>query len=168
MMATTSRAVLVVGVDLTDVSEHLVRTARALARTVDEADIHFVHVVPPPPLTLVPSDVLLATTLDGDDRVDEARAALEDMCASVADDVRVKIFVHTPIGRPFDALAEIARRVNANLIVVEAHDHTRESALRRAFHRSVAARLARSGPCSVLTVRPRGVAWSSAHAGAAS
>ena len=46
-----TRIVLVVGVDLSDVSEHLRLTkARDLVRTVDIAELHVVHVVRPEPL----------------------------------------------------------------------------------------------------------------------
>ena len=41
------RIVLVVGLDLSDVSEHLLLTARNLVRSVDEAELHLVHVVHP-------------------------------------------------------------------------------------------------------------------------
>ena len=42
-----SRIVLVVGVDLSDVSEHLLTQTRALVRPVDDAEVHVVHVVHP-------------------------------------------------------------------------------------------------------------------------
>src|SRR4029077_517341 len=40
-----TRLVLVVGVDLSEVSPHLLATARSLVRSVDEAEMHVVHVV---------------------------------------------------------------------------------------------------------------------------
>ncbi len=46
-----SRIVLVVGVDLSDVSEHLLAQARALIGPVDEAETHVVHVVHPDSFT---------------------------------------------------------------------------------------------------------------------
>jgi nucleotide-binding universal stress UspA family protein len=147
-----SRAVVVVGVDFTDVSEHLVRTARSLAGTVDEAELHFVHVVAPPGMAILASDVLNAAILE-DETVNAARAALQRICSPVADDVRVDVFVHTPVGRTCESLTEMARRLGADLIVVEAHDHSHDSALSRVFHRSTAGQLARRAPCSVLTVR---------------
>jgi nucleotide-binding universal stress UspA family protein len=114
-----------------------------------------VRLVPPPPVSMRVPGMIPAAMFDSEDRAGEARAELERICTSVADDVRVSIFVHTPIGRPGEVLAEIARQLEASLIVVEAHDHEHDSKLRRAFHRSVAARLSREAPCSVLTVRPR-------------
>jgi nucleotide-binding universal stress UspA family protein len=150
-----SRAVLVVGVDFTDVSEHLVKTAQALAGTVDEAELHFVHVVPPPPLAILTSDALNAAMFVESGTVDAARGALERMRDLIADDASLRIFVHTPVGRTCESLSEIARRLEADLVIVEAHDHSRDSALHWVFHRSTAAQLARSAPCSVLTVRTR-------------
>ena len=152
---TKSRAVLVVGVDFTDVSEHLVHTARALARTVDEAELHFVHVVAPPSVAILSSESLSTAMFVEGEEVDAARGALVRMCSLVSDDACVQVFVHTPVGRTCESLTEIARRLEADLVVVEAHDHSRQSPLRRVFHRSTAAQLARSAPCSVLTVRTR-------------
>jgi hypothetical protein len=46
-----SRIVIVVGVDLSNVSEHLLEQTRTLIRPVDEAEVHVVRVVrPEPPL----------------------------------------------------------------------------------------------------------------------
>ncbi len=149
-----SRAVLVVGVDFTDVSEHLVRTAWALARTVDEAHLHFVHVVPPP-MAIVAGEALNAAIFVENETVNAARNTLERMCNLLDDDANMQIFVHTPIGRTCESLSEIARRLEADLVVVEAHDHSHRSALRWVFHRSTAAELVRTAPCSVLTVRAR-------------
>jgi nucleotide-binding universal stress UspA family protein len=149
-----SRAVLVVGVDFTDVSEHLVRTARALARTVEEAELHFVHVIAPH-MVILASDAMNGAMLVENETVNAARGTLERICSLIEDDVSVEIFVHTPVGRTCESLSEIARRLEADLVVVEAHDHSRRSVLRSVFHRSTAAELARTAPCSVLTVRAR-------------
>jgi nucleotide-binding universal stress UspA family protein len=58
--------------------------------------------------------------------------------------------IHVPVGPAADTLARVARLVNADVIVIEAHEHTW---VHRAFHRSVVARIARNAPCSVLTLR---------------
>jgi nucleotide-binding universal stress UspA family protein len=58
------------------------------------------------------------------------------------------VVVHTPAGRPAEQIVRVARAVGADAIVVEALDHHTG-----AFHRSTVAELARSAPCSVVTIR---------------
>jgi nucleotide-binding universal stress UspA family protein len=157
--------VLVVGVDFTDVSEHLVQTAWSLARTADEAELHFVHVVRPPMSLLMPESVHVGTFVE-DRMVEAARAELLQMCCPTDSDGDIEVYVHTPIGRVGVSLAEIAQRLGADLIVVEAHDHSRDSALHWVFHGSTAAWLARSAHCSVLTVRAKHSVPGGAPAGA--
>ena len=151
-----SHAVLVVGVDFTDVSEHLVKTVRSLIRTVDEAELHFVHVVHPPRTTLLAADALGAAMQREVDSLNAARREIVRMCGALAGDAGVQVFAHTPVGDACESLAEIAGRLRADLVVVEAHDHSQQSALTRVFRRSTVGRLARSAPCSVLTVRAPG------------
>ena len=49
-----------------------------------------------------------------------------------------------------EASPDLAREVGAGIVIVEAHDRPWRA---RLFHRSVAARIGREAPCSVLMVR---------------
>lgn len=145
-----NRFVVVVGVDLSDVSEHLLMTARDFVRVSRNAEIHIIHVIAP---TVIPALAFDATPMGdyGDDhRVRLAREKLDRLCARVADGISARVVVHVAIGRPTDEIANLAEAVGANVIVIESH--TRHG-LARVFHRSVAATLAERAPCSVLTVR---------------
>jgi nucleotide-binding universal stress UspA family protein len=142
--------VVVVGVDLSDVSEHLLSRARDLVCRVDDAALHIVHVMPVP-LSWVPVDSTLpSAAIATTSRVEEARRDLQALCDAVLEGSRARVVLHTPVGRAADEIIRIARQVGADVIVVEVHDH---HGMSRMFHHSVVARIARNGPCSVLAIR---------------
>lgn len=146
-----SRIVLVVGVDLSEVSEHLLTKARDLVRAVDIAELHVVHVVRPEPLRERLAEPVLSPEGPGTKALREsAHWELERLCRSIVGESGAKWTIHVPVGPPADTLARVARLVNADVIVIEAHEHTW---VHRAFHRSIVARVARNAPCSVLTLR---------------
>jgi nucleotide-binding universal stress UspA family protein len=82
-----------------------------------------------------------------------ARWQLDRLCETLAQRWRVRWLVHTPVGHTADELTRIACDVDADVVVIEAHDRSRPP-MRRAFHRSVVARITQIAPCSVLTIRP--------------
>jgi nucleotide-binding universal stress UspA family protein len=145
-----SRIVLVVGVDLSDVSEHLLAKKRDLAGSVDEVELHVVHVIHPE--SLRERLAMPGQGLETRDQRDSARWRLDRLCETIAQDSRARWLVHTPVGHAADELTRIARDVHADVVVIEAHDHSRPT-MRRVFHRSVVARIAKIAPCSVLTIR---------------
>jgi len=146
-----SRIVLVVGVDLSDVSEHLLGKARDLVHSVDDAELHVVHVVHPEPLRERLSEPIRSEGVAWRARVTHyARWELQRLCERIVHGSNARFTMHTPVGRAADELARIARDVGADVIVVEAHDHAHTRGM---FHRSVVARIAATAPCSVLTIR---------------
>ena len=149
----TDKIVLVVGVDLSDLSEHLVRTTRGLLGSGENAEIHLVHVLTP---QYMPNEVMTALPALGPSaRVAAARAEerIEVLARELAAITAANVECYVAMGDPAAEIITIAERVAADVIVIEAHGR---HGLRRIFHRSVAARLARDAPCSVLTIRPRG------------
>ncbi|MGH7436479.1 MAG: universal stress protein [Polyangiaceae bacterium] len=132
------RLVLVVGVDLSDVSEHVLAQTRTLIRPFDLVEVHVVHVINREPLASAGAEYAIS----------ELRR-LCDHFGQGARPGRADVFVHTPAGDPAAELLEVASRVNADMIVVEAHDPSRH----RFWHRSILPRLVRSAPCTVLTIR---------------
>jgi nucleotide-binding universal stress UspA family protein len=153
-----SRIVLVVGVDMSNVSEHLLTQTRALIRPVDEAEVHVVHVVSPEPplLRLVrPSDAKDAGAVY---QVEHAQSVLERLSNSLVLTPSTRVIMHTPVGNAADQLTRIAAQVGADILVVEAHEHDGREPFRM-FHRSVVDQIASTAPCTVLTIRkPRPVA----------
>jgi nucleotide-binding universal stress UspA family protein len=150
--AQPSRIVVLVGVDMSDVSEHLLTQTRAIIRPVEEAEIHVVHVVSPEPpfLRLVrPSDEKDAGSVY---EVERAQAALEGLVGSLGDDPKTRVFLHTPVGAAVNELTRIASEVGADILVIEAHEHDSRDPLRM-FRRSVVDHIASTAPCTVLTIR---------------
>jgi nucleotide-binding universal stress UspA family protein len=153
-----TRIVIVVGVDLSNISEHLLEQTRSLIRPVDEAEVHVVRVVRPelPLLRLVrPREEKDAGVSH---EVESAQWALERLSGALTHNPRTRVIMHTPVGDAAVELTRISATVGADLIVIEAHEHDgREPS--RMFHRSVVDLIASTAPCSVLTIRkPRRVA----------
>jgi nucleotide-binding universal stress UspA family protein len=146
------RLVVVVGVDLTDVSEHLMVTARNLVHSARDAELHVVHVVPPEALSLRLAEPLGSFGIADRAQVEAAQWQLQRLCDDIVRAANVRAVVHTPVGSAARELLRIASDVRANVIVVEAHERR---GLRRALHRSLVARVARSAPCSVLAIHRR-------------
>lgn len=147
-----SRIIVVVGIDLTNVSAHLLDQTAALVRTVDEPEIHVVHVVEPesPVYRVVrPADAKDAGAVY---RVEHAQEVVERLCASLRQTPRARVIMHTPVGDPAVELARIAGEVGADVLVVEAHAQHRHA---RIFHRSLVNQVANIAPCTVLTIRAR-------------
>jgi nucleotide-binding universal stress UspA family protein len=147
-----SRILLVVGVDLSDVSEHLLAQTRALIRPVDEAEVHIVHVVHPDPLREQIERPVHSADICARSHVEYAKWELQRLCGTLGLGPRTRVVVHTPIGEAAKELKRIAAEVRADMIVVEAHEHDAREP-RRVFHRSVVDRIASSAPCTVLTIR---------------
>jgi nucleotide-binding universal stress UspA family protein len=148
----SGRIVLVVGVDLTDISEQLLATAKDLVRYALEAEIHVVHVVAPESLAMRLEEPVGSVGIADRAHVESAQFLLRRLRDSVLGPANLRVIVHTPVGAATRELTRIARDVNADVLVVEAHDHKRPP---WSLHRSVTGRLAKTAPCSVLAVRRR-------------
>jgi nucleotide-binding universal stress UspA family protein len=154
MVNELQKTVLAVGVDLTDVSDHLIRTTRGLVGRAEDFEIHLIHVIGP---EYMPAGVADAFTPIGPGMqlsISKAEASIEQLAREVAAMVRCNIECHIAVGDPAREICRITEQIKADMLIVEAHGRT---GLKRVFHRSVAARLSRMAPCSVLTVRPKGV-----------
>jgi nucleotide-binding universal stress UspA family protein len=144
-----SRIVLVVGVDLSELSEHVLTTAHNLVRAMDEAELHLVHVVHREGVTQLLAEPIRSPGMIERANAEGARWELERLRDSVLLGSHVRVVVHTPVGNAADELARIASEVDADVIVVEAH----HAGARWGFHRSIVARISKIAPCSVLALR---------------
>jgi nucleotide-binding universal stress UspA family protein len=149
---TLGRAVVVVGVDLSDVSEHLLINARDLVRTVDDVEFHVVHVIRPESLRERLTEPIRSPASHAAERsqIESARWQLQRMCVELLHRPGAKWFVHTPVGDASAQLSDLARTVGADVIIVEAHDHPSRG---RLFHRSAVRRIFQDAPCSVISIR---------------
>ncbi len=147
-----SRIVLVVGVDFTDSSDYALTLAKDLTRIAgSDAEVHVTHVIGPPVIPDAVADVLPGLGIDSG-----AIRALQDrtgaLCARLGEGTPMHFIPHVRIGETAAELADLAREIHADLIVVGARAR---KGLPRALHRTMGARLARRAPCSVLTARPK-------------
>jgi nucleotide-binding universal stress UspA family protein len=151
---TASHAVVVVGVDLSDVSEHLLSNARDLVRTVDDAELHVVHVIRPESLRERLAEPVRSVHTSERAHAESANWQLLRLCEAIVQGSGVRWFVHTPVGDAAEQIVQMARGVRADIIVLEAHEH---GARGRLFHRSAVARIFEGAPCSVLAIRKKAV-----------
>jgi nucleotide-binding universal stress UspA family protein len=146
-----SRIVLVVGLDLSELSEHLLAVARDLAAWADKGELHVVHVVPPQPLRERLGEPVHSDEDPGLLALKEAAwCELESLCRHVVEGSPAHWTVHVRVGRAGDELARVAKDVGADFVIVEAHGRPASHWM---FQRSVVARTARCSPCPVLTIR---------------
>jgi nucleotide-binding universal stress UspA family protein len=140
--AQADRVIMVVGVDFTDASEYALRLATNLLRSAGpRAELHLVHVTVPPyrPAAhggdgpaFVPSE-----------SPDSVRNRLLAAYFRSGHDVTASVIPHARVGDATREIADLAREVNADLIVIGAH---KRKGLARALHRSTYARIVRMAP----------------------
>ena len=130
-------------VDFSASSRGAVQYALALAQQY-EAQLCLLHVIKP-----YQADLLVDTTESQRD----VRVAAHQSLAKLADATK-KAWPHTGRelrrGHPVDTITALAKRTNADLIVMGTHGR---SGVTRAILGSVAERVVRHAPCSVLVVR---------------
>jgi nucleotide-binding universal stress UspA family protein len=145
-----SHIVVVVGVDLSDVSNHVLARAGDLVRSIDDAQLHVVHVVQPQPILDLLVKPGIRAGMGTHDYAQAVHRQLQGLCDSVLPRSPARVVLHTPVGRPAEELTRIARETAADIVVLEVHDHGP-----RLFHHAVVADIARTAPCSVLAIRGR-------------
>lgn len=137
---------IVVGCDFSSLGQLAVRTALALARNVNAARVHLVHVIPrsvtsvPYPMSFAPADMI---SLEDRHRED----ALKRLERVTAKDV--EITREARVGVPARDLAAAAADIRADLIIVASHGY---GAVERALYGSVTSALLRISKCPVLVV----------------
>jgi len=128
------------------------RTALAWARQRG-ARLHLVHVMTPPVMLL--EDSFLSARSWRRLEAEGLRAARRRLAMLRTRARRAGVAVSATVVRnavPFEAIARVAKRVDADLVVVGTHGRT---GLARVALGSVAERVVALAPCPVLTVRGR-------------
>jgi nucleotide-binding universal stress UspA family protein len=148
----TPRYAVVTGVDYSELSRLALGTALVLAEK-RRGVLHAITVAegygPPLPADLMNEEKRLfveaaARTL---------RAHVEEQAAAVLGDPSVvRIEIHSEIGNPADQIDALARKVNADLIVIGIAGRR---GITEALMGSAAERILRHAACSVLVVRPK-------------
>lgn len=144
---------LVIATTLTPESDAVVRTGAAIARTTG-AEVWLVHACAPPAF---PSEIGGADLAWTEIELRELRERLEEQArrtglAELAGFSASRI--HLGLGVPYREILEVARRSEADLIVLGAAEG---GALRRVLLGSTADRVIRKASCPVLVLRPEAV-----------
>jgi nucleotide-binding universal stress UspA family protein len=138
---------IIVPFDFSEPSTRAVDMAIELAG--QSAELHVIHVIVPTP-TLISLDPGIPTLLSNDmERVDEAANHMEKLFAGGK---YSGLKQHCLIGDPGSEIVNLAKRVQADLIVIPSHGRT---GLKRLFLGSVAERVLRLAECPVLVLRDK-------------
>ena len=137
-------ATIVVPVDFSDAAWGAVQTAAGLARGAEA--LHLVHVLPP---NLMGPDAPFLDAGDPGDLLADARRLITERLDSLGLG-GAHVHVSLAPGNPAATIAEAARAVGAELVVLPSHGHT---GLLRLALGSVAERVVRLSPCPVLVLR---------------
>jgi len=140
---------IVVGNDFSEASGFAFDQAVRVARRIPDSDIHVVNVI------------------DGEASAERAqgvaarlRVYLEEKVEAIGGLERQAVGIHVRCGQPARELAQLARDVGADLLVVGAHKRPH---LRRLVLGSVAERVLLAAPCPVFVAGPMPVAHDAAH-----
>lgn len=139
---------ILVATDFSPLSLVALETAHQLAKAAAAAELHLVHVVPPPPESTMRYALTEAQRRDYIDALmDDAKVRLSRLKVPELPGVQVSRAVR--FGVPARELAGEARGVRADLVVLSSHGY---GSVRRAVLGSVASALIRVSECPVLVV----------------
>jgi nucleotide-binding universal stress UspA family protein len=145
---------IVVGVDFDICGDDAVIEALRLINSGWASELHAVHVLDP---VQVVDDPALPAMLTEERILEDAPDAVRRRMREVAQDAGLAfpeqvLAVHARLGKPADALQQVAVDYDADLIVVGIH---KRCGLDRVLLGSVAQELVRSASCPVLVARPK-------------
>lgn len=149
MTDTDTPFVILVAHDFSEHSRRALSAAKGLALRSGNAELHVVHVVPPPVgnAAVVGSADMAATFTD---TLNRTRKEVEEACTDVSKGLADRVYGHVRTGKASREITEVGKQIAADLIVVGTHGRT---GLARALLGSVAEEVVRHSPCNVLTVR---------------
>lgn len=140
---------IVVGNDFSEASGFAFDQAALVARRISGSDLHVVHVI------------------DGEaseertkQRALQLRVYLEEKVRAIGGLERQAVGIHVRCGRPARELAQLAKDVGADLLVVGTHKGPH---LKQLIVGSVAERVLLAAPCPVFVAGPMPVAHDTAH-----
>lgn len=152
-MSKTNRQVMIVPVDFSTPS------LRALSWAFDHAKqhpsiVHIIHVVE----RTVRLSELISTDIESlRVELEDVKHAVADQLATVAPDAETRaqigeVSTHVFVGRPAEEITHFAEQLHADLIVMGTHGHT---GMKRILLGSVAERVVREAPCTVVCVKAK-------------
>jgi nucleotide-binding universal stress UspA family protein len=139
---------ILVPLDFSPASAEVLDYAVSMAKGLHAA-IHLVHVYPPDETSSTPgAGHLLLQSAEAIERLNEELTGIHRKHASKFCPENC----HIRAGRPYEQIINLAREINADLIVLSTRGH---SGLKHLLLGSTAERVVRSAPCPVLVVRKR-------------
>jgi nucleotide-binding universal stress UspA family protein len=139
---------IVIAVDSSTGSAHVVATAARLSRAVPAATLHIVHVFKTSRFDHARAGV---PRISPDDAIADGKEQLEAHVRKARAQCRNEVVGHFLIGDPLSEILKILDQTKADLLVVGTHDY-------RGFERmllgSTSESLMRKAHCSTLIVRP--------------
>ncbi|MGZ3421593.1 MAG: universal stress protein [Polyangiales bacterium] len=132
--------IIVVGLEDGPFGTEVLRTALDVASDAEDCEVHAIHV-----------GIDDSYGADANARTPRELEHLRAVIASEIEGRKARVFVHTNVGDPARQIARLAEKLGADLVVVGTHV---DSAIEQLLLGSVAGRVLRKAPCSVLVVRP--------------
>jgi nucleotide-binding universal stress UspA family protein len=140
--------IVLAAVDTSTLASRVVETAARLARrTWPNSQLHVLHVFRSSPVDR-PAQAGIRT----EDLVAEAQSHLDHHVRMARRQCPAPVTGHLAAGDPVDEILKRARSLNADLLVIGTHDKV---GLERFLLGSVADKVAKRAPCSVLIVRQK-------------
>jgi nucleotide-binding universal stress UspA family protein len=154
MISTQPRAhsVVLAAVDGSEQEHEVVRAAANLARSIENGELHIVHVVEdlPPPVMLVPRPMGLGITTA--EIVSSARKRLDATSRDARALFAGRIVGHLTAGSAWKQILQVALDVQADVVLVGTHGR---SGIKRMLLGSVAEAVVRKASCPVIVVRAK-------------
>ncbi len=143
---------IVCATDFSDPSKLALDTALDVAKRLGAARVRLLHVDETIERFAAATDAEARFALEYARLQDEARALVESMAAESGKRSGLEVVPEFRVGGAYLEVVKYATEVGADLIVVGTHGRT---GIKRAIMGSVAERIVRHAPCSVLAVKSR-------------
>jgi universal stress protein A len=141
-------AVVVAAIDTSNLASNVIEfSARVARRTWPNSQLHVVHV-----FRSSSFDRPSSAGINRDDLIDEAKNHLDYHVRSARRQCPSPVVAHFAEGDPVEEVLKVARAVSADLLIVGTHD---TAGLERFLVGSVADKVAKRAPCSVVVVRQK-------------
>lgn len=149
-MNTGPSMIILCATDFSAPSKRAVDAALEVTRRFGATKLHLLHVDETIERFAAATDAEARFALEYARLQDEARALIESLAKDCADRSGLEVKPEFRVGSAYLEVVTYATEIHADLIIVGTHGRT---GLKRAIMGSVAERVVRHAPCSVLTVK---------------
>jgi nucleotide-binding universal stress UspA family protein len=143
-------APILAAIDTSPLAAQVIDRAVALARQQPGTELHVIHVVDSLPIAAASIGGSPLSTPSAEHLIEEGRAYLATLLERAQASGHLTVKGYLAVGVPSGEVPQLAHTLGADVIVVGTHDPGK---VERFLLGSVAERIAREAPCSVLLVR---------------